>query len=230
MNNTTLFIIAFCLMCISLSASVGVYFAMKTTPTTPAPTTATTPAATTPAATTAIAEFKSGSFQSTQWDEEGGGNAVYLDRHNINCLGKPLNQMHLSRKGDGKFRYDFTCSSGGALKAPENKTTPWNEEGGGNAIYLDRHDVDCGSNSVITQIQLGRKGDGNYRYAYTCAPSSNTLKCRDATTPLNDEGGGNSIYLDRHDIKCNSDEVLSRIHLARNGKNQYQYEYRCCKN
>jgi hypothetical protein len=53
--------------------------------------------------------------------------------------------------------------------------------------------------------------------------------CRDAATPWNDEGGGNAVFLDRHNVACNDDEMLSRFKLNRNGGGQYRYDYRCCK-
>ena len=57
-------------------------------------------------------------------------------------------------------------------------------------------------------------------------------QCRGVTTPLDSDGGGNAIYLDRQRLVCNADESLSGFHLIRGGPNntQYQYEYMCCKN
>ena len=55
------------------------------------------------------------------------------------------------------------------------------------------------------------------------------LKCRTLNTPFNDEGGGNAVYLDRHDLRCESNEMLGQFHLARNGAGQYRYDYTCCK-
>jgi hypothetical protein len=56
-------------------------------------------------------------------------------------------------------------------------------------------------------------------------------QCRVAMTPLNADGGGNAVYLDRQDVRCNADESLTRFHLVRNPQGtQYQYQYVCCKN
>ncbi len=54
-------------------------------------------------------------------------------------------------------------------------------------------------------------------------------RCRAVTTALNDEGGGNAVYLDRHQLSCRADESLSQMHLVRSGNNTYQYKYTCCK-
>jgi len=59
--------------------------------------------------------------------------------------------------------------------------------------------------------------------------SNKSLTCRDVTTPANDWGGGNSIYLDRHDVSCNENEVISKVHLTRPTGGEISYQYKCCK-
>ena len=54
------------------------------------------------------------------------------------------------------------------------------------------------------------------------------LQCRGASTPWNDDGGGHTKNLDRHDVGCNSNEILNRIRLVRSGK-QIRYDYTCCR-
>ena len=55
------------------------------------------------------------------------------------------------------------------------------------------------------------------------------LQCRGVSTPWNYEGNGNAIFLDRHNVGCNSDELLQRFQLLRNGRGLYHYDYTCCK-
>jgi uncharacterized small protein (DUF1192 family) len=55
------------------------------------------------------------------------------------------------------------------------------------------------------------------------------LKCRTLNTPFNDEGGGNAVYLDRHDLRCEPNEMLGQFRLVRSGAGQYRYDYTCCK-
>ena len=74
---------------------------------------------------------------------------------------------------------------------------------------------------------------GDHRYAlypgeYVDVHNKPGRICRDVQTPWNDEGGGNAIYLDRHDAKCNDSENLTRMHLQRKGDGNYRWEYRCC--
>jgi hypothetical protein len=185
-------------------------------------------------------------LQNTGWNDEGGGNTAYLDRHNISCNTGALNNLKLVRRrdaqgnADGNYRYDYACTTGGYLGNTEAKTTQWHDEGAGNTIYLDRLDVDCGINNLISGLRLVRNIDaqgkaiGTHQYQYKCAPSSKALKCRRVSTVADSEGAGNAIYLDRHNIKCEDNEALSRLKLVRVGDAQgmpngnYRYDYTCC--
>lgn len=53
-------------------------------------------------------------------------------------------------------------------------------------------------------------------------------KCVDRTTIANDWGGGNSIFLDRHNVQCKPNEVLSGFQLSRPKGDQIAYKYKCC--
>jgi uncharacterized small protein (DUF1192 family) len=60
------------------------------------------------------------------------------------------------------------------------------------------------------------------------------LKCRTLSTPFNDEGAGNAVYLDRHDVRCEPNELLGQFRLVREGNDKgptgrYRYDYTCCK-
>lgn len=174
-------------------------------------------------------KFIVGMSKNSGYNDEGNGNAVYLDRHNVNCEPDGVKRFRLVRDGQGKYRYDYTCSSDGDLGNTFDKDTGFNDEGNGNLIYLDRHNVDCGIDSALTQFQLTRDGQGKYRYNYKCTSSKKPLKCRDVTTPGNEDGGGNAVYLDRHDLACGDDEVMNRFRLVRPTDNTIQYQFKCCK-
>jgi hypothetical protein len=171
--------------------------------------------------------FSGPTNQVTPWNELGSGTA-YLDRHDINCNGKALSGLQFVNKGDGNFHYEYKCSSGGELQGPVDKSTPLNEWGGGNPIYLDRHDIDCGAESVLTQMAL-KTDNGQIQYKYKCAPAKKNLTCRDVATTMNDSGGNDMRYLDRHAIKCNDNEALSKVRFVNgDGGKSLQYAYRCC--
>lgn len=175
--------------------------------------------------------FVAGTATSTPWNDVADGMAIYLDRHNMDCGPKALNQILYKRNPAdlSQFGMQYTCGEGGALDTPIPKNTPWDEDGNGNTIYLDRHDAVCPENSVMTKLQLARSGNNTWQWQYACAPSKQDLTCRPETTPMDDEGHGHSIYLDRHNIKCNPNEALSRVRLARDpAGGKYQFEYTCC--
>ena len=176
-----------------------------------------------------VVPFSFGSNESTPFNDEGGGNSIYLDRHNIDCKNKALNRIHLLRDGKGQYKFEYTCNNGGQVGTPVDKSTPLNDEGGGNSAFLDRHDINCGTGSALTQMKLGRDGKGQFKYDYKCAPSTQPLTCRQASTGVNETGGGNTYFLDRHDVKCNADEALSQLKYTGDGTGKFEYKYTCCK-
>ena len=155
-----------------------------------------------------------------------GGNTVCLDRHNLDCGSKGvIRRLQFKNTVDGKAKYEYTCSN--LLEdrtrelAPQN--TLYNQQSS-NSAYLDRHYVNCQKGS-ISQVNLDRDGKGNFRYNYKC----NLAPVADITThstPLNDDGGGNSAFLDRHNIRCPVGKVLTGFKMVDTG-NQIQYNYRC---
>lgn len=58
--------------------------------------------------------------------------------------------------------------------------------------------------------------------------------CRPVSTPLNSDGGGNIIFMDRHTLSCSTDEYLNSFHIQRGvdasgAQNQIQLTGTCCK-
>jgi len=176
----------------------------------------------------------------TGFNDEGGGNTIFLDRHNVECEKNALKRFSLVRDGRGNYRYDYSCSAafvnGGAnvtdnaIESTTRKSTPSNDSGGGNNIYLDRHRVDCEGDGYISQFKLDHMGiPGKYQYNYTCNKTKKPLKCRVVMNNPTDNGGGNAVYLDQQDVKCNDDEVINGFQLFRPSENTIAYSYRCCK-
>lgn len=165
-------------------------------------------------------------------------NTLQLKNLDVNCGGDVLNQFHLQRDYRGNYKYDFTCSTAAINRGSEwanvdraydgtsRQYTAPIDNGKGNLTALSKHNVDCGSD-VISQFRLDTAGDVNVgliNYNYTCKKPKNPLKsCRTVTTGENDAGGGNSIYLDRHNISCAADEALSSFKL--NNKSVKLYEH-----
>ena len=99
----------------------------------------------------------------------------------------------------------------------------------GNINDLNNIDINCGKNQVLTSLFLQRGANKKHQYNYNCAANkqSQKLKCRDVATQRNDDGDGNLFFLDRHNIACNKDEVLSQLVLA-HSPDRNQYQYTCC--
>jgi hypothetical protein len=161
---------------------------------------------------------------SNKW---GRGNSIYLDRHNMDCGDDAIRQFRLYRPAGNRIAYNYSCLEG-TNSSRYNKSTRSNDWGGGNTIYLDRHDVNCG-NRNIHRIKLYRPAGNRIAYAYSCgrrgvAPST----CTNRYTKWNTESSQN-IYLDRHNVSCPGNTALTRFKLQRNGKGKFRYYYRCCQ-
>jgi hypothetical protein len=151
-----------------------------------------------------------------------------LEKHPVNCGQGVLNRLHL-RTDDAVAQYEYSCAYGGNLGDPFNKETAWDAGGNGGNIFLDRQNVECDPGSVLTGVQLIKDPNSdNIKYKYTCV-STPGLTCRNAQTPKFSDGGQNFRYLERHDIKCNSDEVLQKFRLGRPSDSELSYNYTCCK-
>ena len=170
----------------------------------------------------------------TRFNENGDGKVYYLDRHNVSCNKDGLNRFKLNTddSGDYNIAYEFGCLTGlGITETTEKKTTADVDGDPPHTVYLDRHTVDC-DNKPITQFKLGRDSDGTkIQYKYQCGNTTASNSCRDVTTGYNDQGAGNVRYLDRHDVKCNEGEYLSKFRLDAKDDDttgKYRYEYKCC--
>ena len=77
-------------------------------------------------------------------------------------------------------------------------------------------------------FKLQRNGKGKYRYEYRCCDIPGvTCEKSNSETPLNSDGNGNMVYLDRHSLACSKNNFISQFKLNRNGA-KLQYKYQCC--
>ena len=159
----------------------------------------------------------------------GGGNAIFLDRFEINCDNNGINRLQYMRVGNDNGKYEYNCADGGVLENNVLHSTKQVDLDRGNINDLNNIDINCGKNNVLTSLYLQRGLGGKHQYNYNCAANkqSKKLKCRNVATPLDDDGDGNLFYLDRHNIVCKENEALSQLMLVHYpDKNQYQYT--CC--
>jgi hypothetical protein len=115
-----------------------------------------------------------------------------------------------------KMFLDAGCSKSGTAYPSDTGKSWWNSDKGPSTVGGVKNDM------KLYAIGL------TDTYAKQCRGP----QCRGVTTPLDSDGGGNAIYLDRQRLVCDADESLSGFRLIRGGPNltQYQYEYMCCKN
>lgn len=169
-------------------------------------------------------------WKNTGWNADGNGKSYFLDRHSLACEeGKAINYFHLERNG-GKYRYKYRCCDTQSQCKNKLEKTPFTSDGNGNTIFLDRQNIDC-NKQFLSSFRMQRNGGGNrLRYSFTCCemPAKERTTCDNFNTPMNDDGGGNAIFLDRHEVTCGDNSALSHFKLVRGG-NKYQYQYTCCR-
>ena len=142
--------------------------------------------------------------------------------------------MKLERNSDlNKIRYRYRCCKS-QLSCSDSRTTneqTYNGGGPGKTIFIVGQTIQCNKKG-IRYLKLDRTGDmWNYKYdCCTVSYGSSSVSCYDLNTSFNDDGDGNSRYLTRHTIKCNSDkDFVTYIQLVRNSDlDKIRYNYKCC--
>ncbi len=157
-------------------------------------------------------------------------NVIELCYHDVDCGNATINRFKLNNNNDF-FSYNYNCLTNYMpidYSRYDVKSTPLNNYGDESTVYLDRHNVDCGPNSLLKEFKLNYNS-GKINYVYSCLPTPN-LDCYNDVTPMNSDGDGKFMYLDRHDVKCKDGYSLNKFKLYRdNAGNNYQYGYTCCK-
>ena len=168
--------------------------------------------------------------KNTPDNDWGGGNSIYLDRHTLDCGNDGIQRFQLKRPSGSKIDYKYTCVDGVNASQSGYKYTGSNDWGGGNMIYLDRHQVDCGK-KPISRFRLTRPAGNKLRYQFRCSNRNAKGDCRKTATGWNTPSSS-TIYLDRHNVKCKANEALTRFRLVHNGKSggakKIRYDYTCC--
>lgn len=183
----------------------------------------------------------------------------YLDRHIMQCDGKQvINRFKmgvasassnipvgpgLNVRYANAMQYVYTCcqveptQSASSLTCDAHDTyrsTGLNNAGEGAFVYLDRHNVDCGTGGFIQSFKLDRGGTTNQmQYLYTCCKTTKNHSCKVHHTTWNwgKDNKWSSYVLQRHDVACGSTGyALSQFKLHRDAsQTRVQYSFRCCK-
>ncbi len=97
------------------------------------------------------------------------GSSLYDSNVEAKCpTGSVLNQWHVGRPTGSTLNIDYKCVTVPKLGACTDMTTPWQTDGNGNAIYLDRLATACPADSMLSRFRLENNGAGSQRYNYTC--------------------------------------------------------------
>ena len=161
--------------------------------------------------------------EETRANLDGKGNMIYLDRHHVSCGNKALSSFGLFRPTSDTIAYKYKCSQTSMGKAV-SKETRANLDGGGNMIYLDRHQVDCGDKALLG-FRLFRPTKTTVAYLYKCG-SKPLSKVSSFETRATIDGGGNVIYLDRQQVSCGNNYITS-FRLFRPTSSTVAYQYGC---
>lgn len=117
--------------------------------------------------------------------------------------------------------------------------TKADDRGEGKVQYLDRHEIDCGQDKVVSYFKLERPSFDSVYYQYSCNAIRTPGKQTEYATAWDvyeDDKGTN--FLDRHKVKCPHGEALSKIHAEVGPSDKLlRYSYVCttarlcdCKN
>ena len=169
----------------------------------------------------------------TPLNHDGGGNIVYLDRHIVDCgKNKMMQSLHLMRNLTlRKYHYRYTCCTTPNACYQKTFHNNFTYDGRGNAIYLNRQNVQCQNDDYITYFHLNRNPALNkVRYTYKCCDFHGKSKTNyNAATPWNRDDEDNARYLDKHNISCIHGYGLTKFRLVQLPPSHYRYEFKCTK-
>ena len=176
----------------------------------------------------------------TQLNDDGSGNALYLDRHDVRCASNEIMKSFRLARGGGnkKYQYIFTCCKKTVTCTKQFMNNGYSDDGSGSLVYLDRQNIGCPNNGFLGQFKMNRKsGGGKYRYSYECCLAAGRKDVKKFSTAFNSDGGhngngkdGNTVYLDRHNIKCPDLYSLSQWKIKRDAtKNKIRFDFTCVK-
>lgn len=170
--------------------------------------------------------------RSTTENDWGNNNIFYLDRHDIKCnANEALQGFKLDRPSSNKLAYKYACKSGSSLISGKtyNDLTPLNNVASNrerSANYLDRHNVKCKNGYALQSFGLARKGNTKIYYTYRCVQVSCDSE-KTLTTNESSNGGYETVYLDRQDIRLQTDQVMVGFLLI-SERGQFYYRITYC--
>ena len=175
-----------------------------------------------------------GAVGATDPQDSMNGNSAALTKHTVDCSAAGgfgtgnLSGFALQLDGAGaSSHYDFTCCSGKGTGVDCRKDSTSYGPATGDVDDLLAHSVECRADEALSKFKLS-KGARGARYKYSCcsAPGMNT--CRQVTTKLSSDEGGDARGLSEHRLTCKEGELLRSFRLMQDPSGS-QYVYSCCK-
>ncbi|GBG00369.1 hypothetical protein Rsub_13259 [Raphidocelis subcapitata] len=166
--------------------------------------------------------------------ERDGYKSVYLDRHLVGdkcdqgLNGWKLNMRYRSWPNTAQMRFEYSCAYAPARSFSTFRTGA-NDWGNGNTVFLDRHNVNCGPNRVLSDWKLVRPSTNQIAIQFVCANVPSTVGCLMQFTDWTSNGRGQVNFLDRHRVQCPGSKKLNHWQLrTNNAAGQYRVQYICC--
>lgn len=161
---------------------------------------------------------------------DGSGSDRLRDLDFLDCGDDAINGFKLERDGN-EIYYKYTCLEGVNSSSSPTLVTSQESHGSHNKVYLDRLHPDCGAKPISKfKYMYGEASFNNDKgwYAGNCSDLSHNGNCRDVYTDWNEEAKHKVVYLDRHNLQCDSNEAMTDFKYERDGGGKMRYKYRCC--
>ena len=112
------------------------------------------------------------------WLGSYGADSYSLSRYSGTSWAKRYTFHGRKKEQDIKIRYWYRCAKwDGSLQCRQTSTS-WNDSGGGNTHYLDRHPIYCKESETISDIRMENSDDRKkYRFNFSCCKNSNVSGC-----------------------------------------------------
>lgn len=169
----------------------------------------------------------------TNDNDWGSNNIYYLDRHDVKCNpNEALQGFRLYRPASNKLSYKYVCKQSTefvkekSFYEDKTKANSVANDKHKSANYLDRHDIQCKKGYALQRFKLDREGN-NIFYSYRCVQVS-CGKSESFTTNETNDGGFQTVYLDRQDTRVKNDEVITGFRLI-SKNSQFSYKVNFCK-
>ena len=158
--------------------------------------------------------------------------AEHLDRFILQCpSNSAISQFTVTRSGCSGLlmRYQYTCGSI-SLRSSATRYSSCQDLDGMYMQYLDRQNVFCSSNEVITGFHVVRTGCSGVqmRYKIICAGVALGPETQ-KYSGCQDLDGKNAEHLDRQNPTCSSSQFMTKFLVVRTGCSgiQMQYQFSC---